>query len=158
MLLPLTLTTPKLFEDVLWIQHILYNVIFYTTENLPVIFWKSMWETLSQDTPERSSCSFIPREHGFQTQALYSPLWGLPWCLRDTEPNLFSYQGRGQKWPELPSQKPKFKAIWGEPTQEGDRGGFSGEDTTSAGPCALPTSEQAEVDQGTNQTSHQKAL
>lgn len=87
-----------------------------------------------------------------------TPLWGLPWCLRDTEPNFFSYQGQGQKWPELPSQKPKFKAVWGEPTQEGDKGGFSGEDTTSAGPCALPTSEQAEVDQGTNQTSHHRAL
>lgn len=34
------------------------NVIFYTTENLPVIFWKSVWGTFSESCPEETK--FLP--------------------------------------------------------------------------------------------------
>lgn len=34
------------------------DIIFQTTENLPVIFWKSVWGTVSEGSPEKTK--FLP--------------------------------------------------------------------------------------------------
>lgn len=121
MLLPLTLTTPKLFEDVLWIQHILHNIIFYTTENLPVIFWKSVWETLSQDTPERSSCSFIPGEHGFQTQPHFG---GFPGVCGIQNLISFPTKDKGKNDLNFLLKNPNSKLFGVNQLRKGTKGGF----------------------------------
>lgn len=45
--------------------NILYNIISYTTENLPVIFWKSAWETFSEDDPKKETMLLPEGETSF---------------------------------------------------------------------------------------------
>lgn len=88
MLLPLTLTTPELFEAILWVQHITRGN-FLHRRRISRNLLESMWETLSQDAPKRGPCAYLTdRQCGFQEEVLsvYFPAF-LGVCI--TQPRVY---------------------------------------------------------------------
>lgn len=94
------------------------DIIFCATENLPVIFWKSVWE------------HFLPKNHvpahrrarHVQEQTLHHLLLGFPWCLWTIKPsNLLSLLTTKAEIALTSSLQPQSSQLFGV-NKGGERG------------------------------------